>query len=195
MQHRRRESFDELEDGRLLTDRYLNEIYRHVVESQCHFQATRIDNFFSRARPWGFAKERDILFNFMEIRIPQEHNLLGVDLLSLMTATISKLQNQLEALPYLYPVSSLNDNSRTIHVNRYLVEIKEQDHMRLTEPDHGGEFTSRSHKSSSKCARLGSAECLAPTTVFGIAMIALRMISYYFVSGRYGGLRMKLHDQ
>jgi hypothetical protein len=174
MQHRRRAGFHEPEDKPLRTGRKLKALYIRNLDVQFRPQAAIAYSFFSRT---------------------EERNSLRVDLLSLIIGTISKLQNQLVSLPSLHPVSPFTDNPHTANNNRYHLDNKEQASTRLTESDHGKQFPSRRRKSSSKSAGLGSDECLVPTTVFGIAIIALRMISYYFVSSKYGVFKMRLHNQ
>jgi hypothetical protein len=174
MQHRRRAGFHEPDDKPLPIGGNLKAFFNRILEIQFRPQATIVYSFFPRA---------------------EERNSPGVYLLSSPTGTISKLQNQLISLPSLHPVSSFTDDLHTTNDNRSRLDNEEQDSKRLTESDPGKLFPSRRRKSSSKSAGLGSDECLVPTTVFGMAIIVLRMISYYFVSSKYGVLRMRLHNQ
>jgi hypothetical protein len=193
MQHRRRASLDE--EGKPLYN---------VIDAKTNYSVHEKRNFFLQAMktysflegsPWGFVRERDSLFSLLWTTIPEERVSSGEDLLSLMTATISKLENQLEPLPSPYPVSSFNDNLHAANINHYLVENEDQDDRGVHSEHYKEIYRAVDREGSSKTARSVPFEWLNPNAVSGAVSLLIRMASSYLVSSKYRVWRTKLHSQ
>lgn len=182
MRHRRLVNFDELKYEPRRIGSNPKALHIRVLDDRARLHATKKGKSFSRARLWGFAGERVNLSTLTNVKILQEQILLGVDSHPLTIVPIYKLQKQYKSTPSPYPVSSLTDYRRTIRITG-------QDNMSPTE------LPSRSSDSSPEKAGLGTAGCLVPESRFGIVTIAVRVISNYFISNKYEGLRMRLHNQ
>jgi hypothetical protein len=112
-----------------------------------------------------------------------------------MTATISKLENQLEPLPSLYPVSSFNDNLHAASISHYLVENEDQDDKGMHSEHYKEIYRAVDREGSSKTARSVPFEWLNPNAVSGAVSLLTRMVSSYLVSNKYGVLRTRLPSQ
>lgn len=189
MQHRRRASFDE---GKPLYN---------VVDAKVNYSGYEKRTFFLHAMKTyssleeRFVSERDSLFSLLKTTIPEERISSGADLLSLMTATISKLDNQLEPQPSLYPVSSFNDNLRAASINHYLVENEDQDDKGMHSEHYKEIYRAVDREGSSKTARSVPFEWLNPNAVSGAVSLLIGMVSFYLVSNKYRVLRTMLHSQ
>ena len=184
MQHHRRSLF--------------NESLEHPLYCLSFLRAVKTYNVALGYSFWAVAKEHDrySLFSNLRATMPEERNLSGINLFSLMTTTISEPGNELQSLPSLCPVSYFTSNHRSASNDYYLLENQDQDNREIYNTDHEEIYPTRRRKGSSKTIGSRPAECLISVTAFGqLASNFLQMISSYLVSNKYGVLKTRLHDQ
>jgi hypothetical protein len=155
------------------------------LEKQSFLLAMKTYDFLKNS-PWDSVREHDNLF------ILEGHISLGVDLLSLLIPTMSKLGNKLEPLPPLCSMSSFTDKPHAANIDHYLVDHEIQDDKGIHSTDLREIYPTHRRKGSSQTDKSRPAECLISMTAFGVAIIVLRMISSYLVSNKYGVLRTRL---